>query len=78
MFGNHRDIQPVQINIPLIKSQIIFECSDGLRFENKVDASAHERGLRAKRLEWYNKRFSIKGELLYWLFKYEPVKPYYF
>lgn len=60
------------------KTVIIRKASDGTVFENAIDLARHESKLTQLRLQWYNKRFSICGEIKYFLFRVEPKKPYKF
>jgi hypothetical protein len=69
--------EPITISYKM--PSITYVASDGTRFiGERIKYRAYENKLTKLRMEWYNKRFSIKGELMYFLFKIEPKKPYNF
>lgn len=60
------------------KTGLKYVASDKTVFEDVSEMAKHERILIQLRLEWYNKRFSIWGEIKHFLFRIEPKKPYDF
>lgn len=51
---------------------IRYKTRDGKIFTNKFEYFKHESEMQAKQRIWYEKRFSLFGELMYFLFKKEP------
>ena len=69
--------EPVEIKL-IPHPPITYVCSDGYRTTNKHEASVREKLCTRMRMDWYNKRYSLRGEIMYFLFKKEPKKPYKF
>lgn len=57
---------------------ITYVASDGKKFKNKIKYLVYQKKLNRLKIEWYNKRYSFWGDLMYFLFKKEPIKPYNF